>query len=160
MRHVGAALEDVLHERATPIPSSQQRFTVMTAAVPRDNLPVQTTPFVGREPELAEFTALLHDPQVRLVTILAPGGMGKTRLAIEVGRHMTHELPVYFVDLTPLTRADSIIPAIAESTRYAFQPDERDPKQQLLDYLHEKAWLIILDNFEHLIDGATLVSDV
>jgi serine/threonine protein kinase len=86
VRHVGAELEDILsghHDRTPP----QTRFAPPTPDFlqrPKHNLPTQTTPFVGREAELAELTKLLDNPKIRLITIVAQGGMGKTRLALEV----------------------------------------------------------------------------
>ncbi len=130
--------------------------------VPRHNLPAQVTPFIGREREIEIVTRLLRDPAARLVTLLAPGGMGKTRLALAVAEIFVPRFPdgVYFVPLAALNEANSIITAIADSTGYPFQQDSRSPKQQILDYLAGQTALLVLDNFEHLLDGAPLVSDL
>ncbi len=123
--------------------------------LPRHNLPAQVTPFIGREREIADITRLLREPEVRLVTILAPGGMGKTRLALAAAETLLPQFPngVYFVPLAALSAADSIITAIAERTGCP-------PQQQVYDYLGNKTALLVLDNFEHLLDGAPLVSDL
>jgi predicted ATPase/DNA-binding CsgD family transcriptional regulator/transcriptional regulator with XRE-family HTH domain len=124
---------------------------------PKHNLPALTTPLIGREPELAELAYLLADPAVRLVTILAAGGMGKTHLAIaaalqQVG-HFSHG--VCWVPLAPLTDAKELVLAIAAALGLQLQ-GERTPEQQVGDYLHAKRLLLVLDNFEHLLAGAPL----
>jgi serine/threonine protein kinase/tetratricopeptide (TPR) repeat protein len=173
VRIVGAELEAILQGRTiqiaipsrfdTPIPDTFNR--------PKHNLPAQPTPFVGREAELDEVAKLLDDPKIRLVTILAPGGMGKTRLSLESAEQLlTPPQPeasgrgfndgVYFVELAPLSDLETIIPAIAEATSFQFQSDERSQKQQVLDFLREKKLLLVMDNYEHLLDGAALVTDI
>ncbi|MCP4541032.1 MAG: AAA family ATPase [Chloroflexi bacterium] len=126
------------------------------------NLPVQTIPFVGREAELVQLANLLADPNTRLVTVLGPGGMGKTRLALEaaVARQENFVHGAYFVSLAPLRDAENIVPTVAQAVGYLFQGDGRDPKEQLVDYLSQKRALLIMDNFEHLIEGAGLVSEI
>ncbi len=126
------------------------------------NLPTALTPFLGRERELAELARLLADPKLRLLSIVGPGGMGKTRLAVEGARREVERYTdgIYFVPLAPLQMVEDIVPAIASVLGFSFQTDARPPKQQLLDYLREKSLLLVLDNFEHLIDGARLVSDI
>src|SRR5262249_25811365 len=134
----------------------------------RNNLPVQATPFVGRENELAELEKLVRDASIRLLTVLAPGGMGKTRLSLEVAGHLLHhthgnplfENGVYFVDLTPLTSAEHIVQTVDEAVGYAFQQDGRAATQQLLDYLREKNALLLMDNFEHVMAGHLLLQDI
>jgi predicted ATPase/DNA-binding SARP family transcriptional activator len=128
----------------------------------RHNLPTPTTPFVGRETEQIELNALCADPDVRLITFLGPGGMGKTRLALEVaaGQVETYQNGVYFVSLAQLREMDHILPTIAEAVGFRFQDDERPPKQQLLDFLNQKQMLLVLDNFEHLLDGAGFVNEI
>jgi predicted ATPase/DNA-binding CsgD family transcriptional regulator len=149
------------------------------------NLPNPTTPFIGRADELAQLTKLLtpSDPQgftaaqpwglsTRLLTILGPGGIGKTRLALELARDLTsaqcgdlYRDGVFFVSLAPLTSPISIAPAIAEAIGFQFYMGGA-PQQQLLGYLREKRMLIVLDNCEHLLsgvegsDGIGLVSDI
>jgi hypothetical protein len=103
----------------------------------KHNLPIQVTPFVGREAELAELERLLRDPDVRLVTVLGAGGMGKTRLALQAAESLCDRFPngVYFVSLAPLQSAEAIVPTIAEALSFAFYEGDI-PRQQLLDYLH------------------------
>jgi len=128
---------------------------------PTSNLPVPTTPFVGREEELANLESLLENPTCRLITLMGPGGIGKTRLALEAATRkldfFTHG--VFFAPLASLNSAEHLVPAIADSLGFSFY-EGGDPKVQLLDYLREKEMLIVLDNFEHLVEAAALVAEI
>ena len=284
VRQIGLELEDILYDREVkdtdkPKPA-QTRFEKPPTdflSRPKHNLPAQTTSFVGRESEVEAIVNLLDDPAQRLITILAPGGMGKTRLALAVAQHQltAFENGVYFVDLAPLgsfddqlistmrqmiqmlrsghsiiqcfdylaehapeptagasrgfltdiqagappsealqklsSRAQSryvtrltdvmkkqfteggnladrldelteelraelgetrwsnkteyaqglIVPAVAEATGFPLQAEQRSPKQQILDFLREKQMFLVMDNYEHLIDGgAELVTEI
>ena len=100
--------------------------------------------------------------------------MGKTRLALELakqaftpdtsskelGEIIQFKNGVYFVELAPLSDAANIVSAIAEATSYQFQADKREQKQQILDFLGNKNMLLVLDNFEHLLEGASLVTEI
>jgi predicted ATPase len=129
---------------------------------------VQTTPFVGREQELIELEKSVQDPAVRLITILGPGGMGKTRLSLEAAGQFTRqehsptlfENGIFFVDLAPLVSPDNIVQAVGEAVGYAFQDNGRAAKEQILDYMQEKRLLLIMDNFEHVVAGRMLVQDM
>lgn len=125
----------------------------------RHNLPVQITPFVGRDFEITALSGLILDPNLSLLSIVAPGGMGKTRLALELGSRMVERFTdgVFFVELAPINAGDNIIPAVAEALGYQFQQNGRSQKQQVLDYLQNKELLLILDNFEHLITGGAQI---
>jgi predicted ATPase/DNA-binding SARP family transcriptional activator len=132
-----------------------------TTAPPPHNLPLQLTSFVGRETELAELGRLLGDPDVRLVTIVGVGGMGKTRLALEAASAQLDrfEHGVFFVSLAPLPSADGIVPTVANALGLTFSAGE-EPVQQLRSYLRRKQMLLMMDNYEHLLEGAGLVSDI
>ena len=125
----------------------------------RSNLPAATTPLIGRDTELTHLAALLADSAHRLVTILGPGGMGKSRLALAAAHAALDRFPdgVFLVELTPLTSASELARAIGDALRYPFQNDPRPPRQQLTDYLRRRKLLLLLDNFEHLLDGAGLL---
>ncbi len=127
----------------------------------KHNLQPQSTPFVGRPHELGDIAALLSDPNTRLITILAPGGMGKTRLAVEAARTQIGHFAdgVFFVPLAPLGDAGDMVTAIAEHIGFSFY-GEVSPAQQLLDFLRDRSLLLVLDNFEHLLDGAPFVADM
>jgi predicted ATPase len=126
------------------------------------NLPTQTVPLIGREVELAQLGALLSDPNVRLVTVLGPGGIGKTRLALEAAATQLEDFAqgAYFVSLAPLRDAGHIVPTVAQAIGYPFQGGEREPKGQLLDYLSKRKVLLVMDNFDHLLEDAGLVSEI
>jgi len=138
---------DDLEESPTPGP---------TASI--HTLPAYLTPFVGREREQAELAGLLSRPDCRLVTLLGPGGVGKTRLAVELGRTIAGFADgVTFVSLASTAAHTGIVPAIADALSFAFS-GTADPFKQLLTYLRERRVLLILDNLEQLLDpaGATL----
>jgi DNA-binding SARP family transcriptional activator/predicted ATPase len=130
-------------------------------ARPKYNLPAQTTPLIGREQELTELAHLLADPAIRLVTILSAGGMGKTHLAVATAsNHVEHFADgVCWVGLAPLTEANEMVYAIASALGLQLQ-GERTPEQQVGDFLQAKHLLLVLDNFEHLMEGAPFISDL
>ncbi len=129
-------------------------------AVPH-NLPSNTTQFVGREKEIAQLQAYLVDNNTKLVTIVGPGGMGKTRLSLAVAHKFVTQSyfqdGVYFISLIGLNEAEVIPATIAEAIGFTFTQDGRLPIQQLSDFLREKSILIVLDNFEHILSGVDLV---
>ncbi|MBL8164501.1 MAG: hypothetical protein JNJ61_21105 [Anaerolineae bacterium] len=134
------------------------------------NIPMNASPFVGRTRELADVLRLLADPACRLLTLVGPGGMGKTRLALEAARQMLDsdqqaeaanrptEFPdgAFVVALQPIAAPEFIATAIADAVHYQFYEGD-EPLEQLLCFLREKALLLVLDNFEHVLDGAGLV---
>jgi len=119
----------------------------------RHNLPAALTPFVGREAELAELAELLRAPERRLLTIVGAGGMGKTRLAIELARGCLDAFAdgVCFVALAPLAAADALPAAIAQALDLSLHGG--DVAAALLRFLRDKQMLLVLDNCEHLLDG-------
>lgn len=128
----------------------------------RHSLPIQTGAFVGRVAEISSFCELLGDPHCRLLTLAGPGGIGKTRLALEIAARLINDYShgAAFVSLVSLASPENMVPAIATALGYQFHADPRSNLQQLLDYFSEKHLLLILDNFEHLLEGAGLVSDI
>jgi predicted ATPase len=122
---------------------------------------MQITPFVGREAEIAALCDLLQSEDVRLVTIVGAGGMGKTRLAIEVAARLNEKFPdgVYFVPLAPLGSARQIVHVIIGTLGLSLSPGD-DPQTELLSYLSDKQLLLLLDNFEHLAAGAPLLNAI
>ncbi|MFO7537195.1 MAG: tetratricopeptide repeat protein [Chloroflexota bacterium] len=123
--------------------------------------PKALTPFIGRQTETAEIDRLLANPDCRLLTLLGPGGIGKTRLALEVasgaGRHFADG--VVFVPLQAVSTLAFLVPAMAEALDIA-APGRGDSQAQLLNHLASKELLLVLDNFEQLLDGAGLLSQI
>ena len=121
-------------------------------AAPLQNLPVSLTPFVGREQELAELGRLMAAPECRCITLVGPGGIGKTRLALQAADQRRNEFAqgIAFIPLASVGAVDAVIPAIASAIDLAFY-GPIDPKVQLLNYLREKQMLLVLDNVEHLL---------
>lgn len=126
------------------------------ADAPSHVLPLALMPLVGREAELA---ALRTYADTRLLTLVGAGGIGKTRLVLELARAELDRYAdgVFFVPLAPLDLPDAIVPAIATALHLSLYGD---PMAALLRYLHGKHMLLVLDNFEHLLDGATLVTTI
>jgi len=128
----------------------------------RPNLPRQLTSFIGRQTELAKIQHLLLDePDCRLLTLVGPGGIGKTRLALAAATQAFETFPqeIAFISLAPIGEVEFIVPAIAEALHVTFY-GQTDPKTQLLDYLSQKTLLLVVDNFEHLLDGANLLTEI
>ncbi|MEM7118185.1 MAG: tetratricopeptide repeat protein, partial [Chloroflexota bacterium] len=124
-------------------------------------VPTSTTAIVGRETELATLEALLMRPGIRLVSILGTGGMGKTRLAIAAAERFVEQEGngrfwdgVFFIDLTPLQDSTHLSAHILQAMGFA----QSETQQNLHDSLSEKQLLLILDNFEHLLDGTHLIA--
>ena len=132
------------------------------------NFPASLTPFVGRKKELETITGLILDPACRLLNIVGPGGIGKTRLTVVAASALAHDNPdlfhegLYFIFLAPLRDSASLISTIASSLRFAFQAQENELRDQLINYLRTKQILLILDNYEHLIveEGVQLLVDL
>lgn len=124
-------------------------------------LPAPPTPFIGRQAEMATISALLENEQCRLLTITGPGGIGKTRLAIQAASHRRGNFAegVYFISLGLSNSAEFIIPAIADGLAFPFS-GIKEPKIQLLDYLREKEMLLVLDNLEHLVSEAAILAEI
>jgi predicted ATPase/class 3 adenylate cyclase len=128
------------------------------------NLPAPRTSFVGRSTELASIDRMLDEPDCRMVTLVGPGGVGKTRLALEAAarRIDRYQHGVHFVPLIGVPAPDLLAPAVAESLQ--FQVDSAHSaipaRDQLVDYLRERATLLVLDNFEHLLDARDLLIEV
>ncbi|MFQ6049389.1 MAG: BTAD domain-containing putative transcriptional regulator, partial [Phycisphaerae bacterium] len=119
------------------------------------------TPLFGRADELREIVSRLDNPFCRLLTLTGPGGIGKTRLAMQVAADKSGDFQhgVYFVPLAALSSPDFLVPAIAEALKLSLA-SSRSPRMQLLGYLRDKALLLVLDNFEHLVGGTSLLTDI
>ena len=144
------------------IPEVPSAFPPLQTQIgPRHNLPEQLTPFVGRQSEISHMRSLLSQEGVRLITLKGPGGIGKTRLAIEVASQELERFSdgARFVSLAPLDSADQIVQAFLESLDLRPASGE-DPRDFLVHHLRRSDLLIVVDNFEHLLDGAPLVTEI
>lgn len=140
---------------------SQRQFPPLRSLDSRPhNLAAQPNIFFGRDRELAEIARMLNGEQ-RLVTLHAPGGYGKSRLASQLLAHelWRYEHGAFQVLLAPLTSYERLPEAIAGAIGFSFY-DSREPKRQLLDYLRNKEMLLCLDNFEHVLAGANIVTEI
>ncbi len=119
------------------------------------------TSFVGREQEMAQLKGLLTDPQCRLVTLVGPGGIGKSRLAFHVAQDASASFRdgVYFVPLSAVRSPTFISLAIGNAMELGFS-GPRDPRDQLIGYLQEKHVLLVLDDFDQLLEGGALVKEL
>ena len=131
------------------------------APVTPHNLPSPATSFIERQADLDGITQRLEDPNCRLLTLTGTGGTGKTRLALEMARQelTNYRQGVYFVPLASVDSPDFLVQTLATTLNISFQ-NVKEPEQELLTYLRDRELLLILDNFEHLLDAAELVSRI
>jgi predicted ATPase/DNA-binding XRE family transcriptional regulator len=125
----------------------------------RSALPIQPTSFIGREREVEEIETILCREDVRLLTLTGPGGVGKTRLALRVAESLVDHFPdgVVFVSLASLTDPGLIPSTIAASLRVT-EVGDQSVLETLTTHLHDQQLLLVLDNFEHLLPAADVVS--
>jgi predicted ATPase/DNA-binding CsgD family transcriptional regulator len=153
-----ASLEESLEHLTLPLNNAPAFFT---------NLPAQLTSLIGREPEVANLCTLLQRSDVRLVTITGTGGIGKTRLSLEVGSELQPDFQegVYFVPLASINDATLVIPTIAHTLGLQHRYTERQqPLAEHLEYLKtfllEKQSLLLLDNFEQVVQAASDIAEL
>jgi predicted ATPase/class 3 adenylate cyclase len=125
------------------------------------NLPIQPTPLIGREEELRKAQDLLLGPEVRLLTLTGPGGIGKTRLGLQLAAGLSEHFPdgVFFVPLTPITRTELVIPTIAQTAGVRELGDE-PILETLIRSIESQRILFLLDNFEHLMPAVSNVGQL
>jgi len=139
-----------------PIPSRAE-----PAPAPH-NLPESLTPFIGREHELEQMGRRLTEGDYRIITIVGPGGIGKSRLAMQIARENLHLFSdgVYFIPLAAVQAVEQIPAAIADALEIAFSNPEQSSQEQLLEALRSRKLLLILDNMEHLLTSVDLLLDI
>lgn len=126
-----------------------------------NNLPIQPTPLVGRQAELTTIKDLIGKSEVRLLTLTGPGGTGKTRLALQLAAETLVEFPdgAYLILLDFLSEADLVAPTIAR-TLGVREVGQRSILDTLINDLQDKVILLLLDNFEQLVDAAPLIAEL
>ena len=140
-------------------PAANLPLSVAPVTTPRPRpLPPQPTPLVGRAREVAEITELLADPQLRLVTLVGPGGVGKTRLSLACAAQVAEQFAdgVAFAPLAPVHDVATVYPALATALALTFAGTS-ELAAQVHHFLHNKTLLLVLDNLEHLLDEVDFV---
>ncbi len=147
-----------------PLPSSVELLYDESQALPaqtekpKHSYPAQPTPFIGRTAQLAALKELILKPDVRLITLLGPGGTGKTRLSLQVAQESQEHFPngVVFVPLADDTDSSQFIARLAQHLEV--REGGRPLLDNIKDYLRDKHLLLVLDNFEQIISAATVVA--
>lgn len=126
-----------------------------------NNLPAQLTSFIGREQDIQLITEKLHDPDIRLLTLTGIGGVGKTRISLQVGQKLLEAFAngVFFVSLASVRDDTLVLPTIAETFGIE-ETAEQDSLELLKNYLSTKKMLLILDNFEHILPSAPRIASL
>lgn len=167
----GVSLRDQGEHRLKDMSQADRLYQVVIEGIPSEfpalrtlerapnNLPVQLTSFIGRKKELAEARALLA--RTRLLTLIGPGGTGKSRLSLELAAQVMDAFPggVWFVRLAPVTDPTLVASAIAHTLGLVV-PAARTPLEHLVDHLRTKAVLLVMDNFEQVVGAATDVGEI
>jgi predicted ATPase/class 3 adenylate cyclase len=169
----GARLRDLGERRLKDLFRPERVFQLLSPDLPTsypplktldtrmNNLPAQPTPLVGRERELKEVRDLLRTEGVRLLTLMGPGGIGKTRLGLQVAAELLDEFEdgVFFVALAPIIDPALVASAIAEPLGVV-EAGDQPLEESLKGYLRGKELLLLLDNFEQVLAGAPLVGEL
>jgi predicted ATPase len=144
----------------TPLAPAPQAAAPAQPASPPNNLPAELTPLIGREREVAAVQELLLSAGVRLLTLVGPGGSGKTRLGLEVAVNLADrfEHGVFFVSLAELSDPNGVLPAIARTL--GLPESDQPPAQALKEYLRERQMLLLIDNFEQVLGAGPLLSQL
>jgi predicted ATPase/tRNA A-37 threonylcarbamoyl transferase component Bud32 len=157
-QHVDAMLADL---QALQKSASLATPTMKTPNARLGNLPVPSTPLVGREQELKALTQLLLRDEVRLVTLTGPGGTGKTRLGLQVVANLNEAFldGTFFVSLAASTDATLVLSTIAQIFGI-FENPVRSVAEGVIAYLHEKHLLLLLDNFEQVVEATPVIAEL
>jgi predicted ATPase/class 3 adenylate cyclase len=169
----GTSLRDLGEHRLKDLFRPERVFELSTPGLPsefpplrtldvyRNNLPPQPTSLIGREKEVAEVCERLLRPEVRLLTLTGAGGTGKTRLGLQAAAELTQEFKegVFFVSLAAIRDPELVVGAVA-GTLGVKEAGGQALLESLEDYLREKRILLVVDNFEHLLEAAPVVTEL
>jgi hypothetical protein len=169
----GTSLRDLGEHRLRDLFRPERVFQLLAPELPvefpplrtldayRNNLPLQPTPLIGREKEIAEVCARLSHPEVRLLTLTGAGGAGKARLSLQAAAEFTQEFEdgVYFVSLAAIRDPQLVVPAMA-ATLGVKEAGGQPLLESLEDYLGEKRMLLLVDNFEQILEAAPVVTEL
>jgi predicted ATPase/class 3 adenylate cyclase/DNA-binding CsgD family transcriptional regulator len=169
----GVHLQDLGEHRLKDLRRPSRLFQLSITDLPSDfpplktldsypnNLPMQPTPFVGREQEVTRVCALLCRPEVWLVTLTGPGGMGKTRLGLQVAAELADSFAdgVFLVSLAPVSDPEQVVPSIIQTLGIS-DLSGQSPLTLLKSALKDKQLLLLLDNFEQVISAAVRVAEL
>lgn len=138
--------------------------TAVSPHTPLHNFPPSLTLFIGREQEIAQILAHLADDGCRLLTLLGPGGTGKTRLSVQVGQEIGagarhYQDGAFFIPLAAVSDETRLVTTLAQHLNLQLT-EQTPPRQQLLNWLQAKELLLVCDNFEQLMSGAGLLGDI
>src|SRR5713101_7313015 len=169
----GVSLRDLGAHRLKDLQQPSQLFQLVISGLPADfpplktldnspnNLPLQPTPFLGREKEVDALRQLLRREGTRLVTLTGPGGVGKSRPALQVAADSAEHFPdgTWFVSLAPISDPDLVLPTISQALGLREARDQAS-LEHVKHALQEKKTLLLLDNFEQVIAAALSVADL
>jgi predicted ATPase/class 3 adenylate cyclase len=169
----GAELRDLGEHRLRDLLEPERVFQLLHPDLPAKfpplrtldarphNLPVQLTPLIGRQGDIAHITALFTHDGARLVTLTGPGGTGKTRLGLAVAAEMLDQFPdgAWLVDLAPLSDPALVLSTIA-ATLNVRETGSQPLRDMIVDYLSSKHLLFVFDNYEHVLKAAPVVKDL
>lgn len=170
----GYGTRDLGRHQLRGLAQSTNVFQIVTDDLPVDFPPIRTpttaharlpsphTSFVGRDAELHRIGDILGNNECRLLTLVGPGGIGKTRLAIEAAHRLTNQHPhgAHFVPLASVTAPEAVVPAIGDSLGFSVDVQFSsviDQRTQILDFVGHHAMLMVIDNYEHLLSGAEVL---
>lgn len=167
LRAAGFAHQIEFADGTVRLPESQKKSPSLESRYHLPALPRSATPLIGRAAEIERLEAWLLDPDVQIITLVGPGGMGKTRVALALAaaqlKSTRFAQGAAFVDLAPLTSVEQIPAAVAGSVGLPLEREENEAlslAQKVLAFLRRRNLLLVLDNAEHLPDGAYFIADL